>query len=78
MKRWIYVSLSLLTLFSLSLSHCSSVKADPATLIATPSGSVQPIEPPINDAAILFMGILAIEIIVLLAVIWAAWRRGRR
>jgi heme/copper-type cytochrome/quinol oxidase subunit 2 len=38
----------------------------------------QPIEPPINDAAILFMGILVIEIIVLLAVIWAAWRRGRR
>jgi hypothetical protein len=62
------------TLLFVSAIGCSST----TTTAVSPSGSVQPIEPPINDAAILFMGILVLEIIVLLAVIWAAWRRGRR
>jgi hypothetical protein len=36
---------------------------------------VQPIEPPINDAVILFMCILVLEIICLFWVAWLWWRK---
>jgi uncharacterized membrane protein SirB2 len=58
------------TLLFVSTIGCSST----TTTAVSPSGSVQPIEPPINDAVILFMGILVIEIICLFWVTWL-WRR---
>jgi hypothetical protein len=76
MKKWLFVSLLLIALFNLEISACPAIKADTPTIIASTSGSVQPIELPINDAAILFMGILVIEIICLFWVAWQ-WRRKR-
>jgi hypothetical protein len=76
MKKWALVSLLLVALFILEISACPAIKADTPTIIATTSGSVQPIELPINDAAILFMDLLILEIICLF---WVTlqWRRKR-
>jgi hypothetical protein len=75
MKKWLFVSLLLVALFSLEINACLAIKADTPTLIANTSGSVQPIELPINDAAILFMGILVLEIICLFWVTWLGRRK---